>query len=314
MKITSPLRYPGGKAKALEYIMPLIPSDFSEYREPFLGGASVFVSLKQRNPNLFCRINDKNHDVYCFWKTLQENPNKLINAILQVKRGCKDGRSLYTKLASAQTSDVFGRALRFYILNRISFSGTVDSGGYSAEAFEKRFTLSRIETLLPLANLLKENVEVTEEDYMQLLVKEGQKVFIFLDPPYWNARKSSLYGKNGRLNKSFDHEEFAKAVKECKHKWLITCDDSPKIRKLFKSLGDVKIMIKRWKMQYVMNNKKSVLGKELFITNYEPTIQTTFAPSASNESLGTFMKTPHLEIVEKQLKRRKEQMRRSALT
>jgi site-specific DNA-adenine methylase len=44
--ISGPLRYPGGKSKALKFIAPLIPN-FEEYREPFLGGGSVFIYLKQ---------------------------------------------------------------------------------------------------------------------------------------------------------------------------------------------------------------------------------------------------------------------------
>jgi len=41
-------------------------------------------------------------------------------------------------------------------------------------------------------------------------------VFIFLDPPYWRARKFPLYGKKGDLNKYFDHEQFAANVREAK--------------------------------------------------------------------------------------------------
>ncbi len=46
MKIKSPLRYPGGKSKALDRIIPLIPGDFDEFREPFVGGGSVFLLSK----------------------------------------------------------------------------------------------------------------------------------------------------------------------------------------------------------------------------------------------------------------------------
>ncbi len=283
--ITTPLRYPGGKAKALKDILPLIPTGFSEYREPLLGGGSVFIALRQKYPNMFCRINDLNQDVYCFWKTLKDNPNQLVNAIARIKKGCKDGRRLYVKMASAETSGVFSRALRFYILNRITFSGTVDSGGYSAEAFEKRFTLSKIKALRPLAGLL-ENVEITRESYEQLLSEGGKNVFIFLDPPYWNARKFPLYGKNGDLNKSFDHTAFAENVKNCRHKWLITCDDSPLIRKLFSSFAHINII--QWEMQYGMNKKKAIKGKELFITNYEPPhVQTKMVQLALSASCGT---------------------------
>jgi DNA adenine methylase len=263
--IKSPLRYPGGKAKALRKILPLIPEDFSEYWEPFLGGGSVFIALKQQNPNVLCRINDLNRDVYCFWSTLKKNPNELIDAIIQIKKGCKDGKSLYTKLARPKTQGVFGRALRFYVLNRITYSGIVDSGGYSSEAFDKRFTFSKVETLRPLAQLLK-NVEITNESYEHLLFEEGKGVFVFLDPPYWNARKSPLYGKNGDLNKFFDHKQFAENVKKCKHKWLITCDDSNLIRSLFSFAH-----IYPWEMKYNgLNKKKAIKGKELFITNYVP--------------------------------------------
>jgi DNA adenine methylase len=262
-RVKSPLRYPGGKAKALGKILPLIPHSFSEYREPFLGGGSVFIAFKQQNPNALCRVNDLNRDVYCFWSAMKNNPNELIDAITQIKKACKDGKSLYAKLARAKTSGVFARALRFYLLNRITYSGTVDSGGYSSEAFEKRFTLSRIETLRPLAKLLK-NVEITNESYEYLLSKKGKDIFIFLDPPYWKARNSRLYGKNGNLSRIFDHKQFAEDVKKCEHNWLITCDDSSLIRKLFSFA-----YIYPWEMRYGMN-KKQIKGKELFITNCEP--------------------------------------------
>lgn len=258
--ITTPLRYPGGKARALGKILPLIPKGFSEYREPFLGGGSVFIAFKQQNPDALCRINDLNRDVYCFWSALKENPGELIDAITQVKKTCKDGKNLYAKLARAKTDGVFGRALRFYVLNRITYSGTVDSGGYSSEAFEKRFTLSKIEMLRPLANLLR-NVEITNESYESLLSKEGKNVFIFLDPPYWKARKSKLYGKNGDLSRIFRHKEFAENVKKCKHKWLMTCDDSILMRELFTSFAN----LQPWEMYYGMNHKQRK-GKELFIT------------------------------------------------
>lgn len=261
--ITSPLRYPGGKAKALRKILPLIPEGFSEYREPFLGGGSVFIAFKQQNPNTLCRINDLNRDVYCFWRAMKENPNELIDAITQIKKVSRDGKSLHVKLARAKTSGVFGRGLRFYILNRITYSGTVDSGGYSSEAFEKRFTLSKIEKLRPLANLLRK-VEITNESYESLLSKKGKNVFIFLDPPYWKSRNSRLYGRNGNLSRIFDHRQFAENVKKCEHKWLITCDDSTLIRELFSFA-----CIYPWEMRYGMN-KKQIKGKELFITNCEP--------------------------------------------
>jgi DNA adenine methylase len=43
----SPLRYPGGKSKAIDNIIPHIPLDIKEFREPFVGGGSVFLGFKK---------------------------------------------------------------------------------------------------------------------------------------------------------------------------------------------------------------------------------------------------------------------------
>jgi len=266
-RVESPLRYPGGKTRALSKILRFIPNHFSEYREPFLGGGSVFIAVKQLHPNAAYKLNDLNHDLYCFWSVVQRNVDELINEVLRIRNTCKDGRELYVRSARSKNTDDFHRAVRFYILNRITYSGTVDSGGYSTEAFAKRFTLSCIEKLKPLSNLLR-GVEITNKSYENLLFEKGKDVFIYLDPPYWRSKKSKLYGKNGDLHKSFDHKQFAKNVKKCGHKWLVTCDDSDVMRELFRFANT---HIYPWEMQYGMNNVKkqrASKGKELFITNH----------------------------------------------
>ena len=159
----------------------------------------------------------------------------------------------------------FERAVRFFILNRITFSGVVDSGGYSQSAFERRFTQSSIDRLAQLGPMLQ-RVKICWGDYESSLYAEGKDVFIFLDPPYWSAADSRLYGVGGELHTSFDHERFANNMRRCNHKWLITYDDSPKIRQLFSFA-----CITQWSLQYGMNNYKqgkAERGQELFIKNY----------------------------------------------
>ncbi len=151
------------------------------------------------------------------------------------------------------------------MLNRISFSGTVDAGGYSEQAFRARFTHSSICNLKKSKEVLQD-VLITNLDYEQLLNTDGQNVFIFLDPPYYSASQSRLYGKRGKLHVDFDHQRFARAVRACPHKWLITYDDCPEIRRLFEGYYVVELQL-----QYGMNNYKQTSarpGKELFIANY----------------------------------------------
>lgn len=266
----SPLRYPGGKSKAIDQIVDYIPERFSEYREPFIGGGSLFIYLKQIHPNLKCWINDLNYELYCFWLYSQKENQRLVNTIREVKKSHPDGKVLFEKLIGQNTESLsdFDRAVRFFILNRITFSGTVESGGYSQKAFESRFTDSSIERLLPLEKILK-NVIITNLDYRQMLTPSSENVFTFFDPPYLSATKSKLYGKKGALHTRFNHEEFAIALKNYEHAWLVTYDDSSEIRTLFNFA-----FLYEWELQYGMNNYKqsrAAKGKELFISNYSVT-------------------------------------------
>jgi DNA adenine methylase len=260
------LRYPGGKSKAVEKIITNIPSNIKEFREPMVGGGSVSLVIKQLFPNIKVKINDLNYDLICFWKTLRDNPDKLIKEVKRIKKAYKDGRKLYKDLITKSNGNEFERAVRFFVLNRITFSGTTDAGGYSQQAFEKRFTDSAIERLKIASEIVKD-FEITHGYYEKLLFEDGEGVFIFLDPPYYSTVKSRLYGKNGELHLNFDHKRFASNMKKCQHLWLITYDDCTEIRELFSFA-----YIYPWEMQYGMNNYKqssAKKGKELFITNYK---------------------------------------------
>lgn len=264
----SPLRYPGGKSRAIQLMQQLVPAEFDEYREPFVGGGSFFIFLKQKHPDLKIWINDLNPELYYFWKIAQLDSEKLAGESLRMKREKADGQSLFDELVNIDVNSLseMERAVRFFVLNRITFSGVVESGGYSKQAFEGRFTDSSIERVSKLGRLL-DGVRITHLDYREVLSGGGREVFTFLDPPYYKATKSKLYGRNGILHTDFNHDEFAAAMKACPHHWLITYDDSPEIRRNFDFAS-----ITEWELQYGMNNYKqgkADKGSELFISNYE---------------------------------------------
>ena len=117
----------------------MIPNDFNEFREPFVGGGSVFIAVKQLiKSNAIFKINDLNYDLYCFWTNVKDNSPELVKEITQVKKNATNGKGLFKFYMenSKELSDL-ERAVRFFVLNRITFSGTVDSGGYSQQAFER---------------------------------------------------------------------------------------------------------------------------------------------------------------------------------
>lgn len=266
-EIKSPLRYPGGKSRAIRQILSQFPAAPESYREPFAGGASVFLATKQRYSSRIKQywINDLNFDLFCFWKTARDENARLCAAVMEEKARFPKGRELYLRwLDEGGRWNDFERGLRFFIMNRITFSGTVDSGGYSQSAYENRFTDSSIERLRRLEASLHE-VKITHEDY-EALLHDSEKAFIFLDPPYYSATTSRLYGKKGDLHTGFDHLRFADQIRQCPHEWLITYDDSPEVRENFSFATLVE-----WTLQYGMNNykqDKAASGKELFIRNY----------------------------------------------
>ena len=263
-RIKSPLRYPGGKSRAVKKILPLIPDDIQEFREPFVGGGSVFIALKQHLPDISYAINDLNYNLIAFWKTARDR-NQEFRQVIESYREKFEGDSLYRHFQPRQEQNTFDRAVRFFVLNRITFSGTADSGGYSSQAHHDRFTQSSIDRISPLQTLLA-RVSITHDDYANTITRAGSEVFLFLDPPYFSTVGSKLYGENGDLHQTFDHERFARIMKKSPHRWLITLDDCPEVRDMFSWAT-----ILPWELQYGMDNycqTRAGIGKELFIMNY----------------------------------------------
>jgi DNA adenine methylase len=263
--IKSPLRYPGGKSRAVNLISTLVPK-FDEFREPFVGGGSVYVYLKQKFPEKIFWVNDLHFPVFKFWEMCDQDVDAVIEKIHQWRNKFSNGKELHKFLRENISGfNSLATAAAFFIFNRITFSGTTQSGGFSQQAFSGRFTESSIERLKKFGGLISET-KITNLDFQEVIAEKGKNVFLFLDPPYYSATKSALYGKNGNMHKNFDHDRFANTMKNCHHKWLITYDDSECIRKLFSFARIIE-----WDLTYGMRNiteTSNQTGKELFISNY----------------------------------------------
>lgn len=263
--IKSPLRYPGGKSRAVDLISTIVPK-FEEYREPFLGGGSIFIFLKQKFPNKNFWVNDLYLQLYKFWEMCKQDVDSVILKINEWRELFINGKELHKYLTTNISSfNDIETAAAFFIFNRITFSGTTESGGYSQQAYTGRFTQSSIDRLIQFSKVIK-NTKITNSDYSELITENGTDVFLFLDPPYFSATKSALYGKNGNLHKNFDHYRFAETIRNCNHKWLITYDDCSHIRKLFSFANIVP-----FDLTYGMRNitdSSNQNGKELLISNF----------------------------------------------
>ena len=156
-KLKTPLRYPGGKSRAVAKMMPYFPStnDIREYREPFLGGGSVALWVTQNYPNLErIWVNDKYWLLYNFWTHLQKDGPALAATLKEwkTKHDTKDkARELFNmckeEMHDRHTSD-FMKAVMFWTVNKCGFSGLTELASFSAGSSEKNFTPQGIDNLL----------------------------------------------------------------------------------------------------------------------------------------------------------------------
>jgi len=272
MIIKTPLRYPGGKSRAVKKLFRDLP-DFKSYREPFLGGGSCALEISRRY-NVPIWVNDKYYNLYCFWKQLQENSIMLYNSILELKitaESYEDSKEAHRKLfldsreEISGCSDPFRIAVLFYVCNKCSFSGLGESSGFSAQASQQNFSYNNIQKLKLFGPLIKEWL-ITNLDYKDVISDVPKDEFIFADPPY--DIKSGLYGKKGEHHLSFDHEEFEKEMSKLSAYVMITYNSNEDIRNLYKNWNQ-----NEWDLTYTMHSSKIYRSdeknrKELLITNY----------------------------------------------
>ena len=135
MKIRSPLRYPGGKSRAVKeiasYIIPNIPKN-NKICSPFFGGGSIEIHLAKQGYRVYGY--DAFPPLVDFWQVLLKNPNKLANTTekkLRVSREKFD--QIQENFRSKNWKSKNTNAVIFYLLNRTSYSGTTLSGGMAID-------------------------------------------------------------------------------------------------------------------------------------------------------------------------------------
>lgn len=240
--VKSPLRYPGGKSRAVKQILELLPQGLDTLCSPFLGGASIELACFSQ---LGIKVSgyDAFKPVVNFWQEVIKNPSQLAD---MVSKYYPLSRPKFYALQKryAELKDKQSLAAAFFVLNRTSFSGTTLSGGMSPG--HPRFTGKTIERL---ADFQVEGFSVKHADFKSSIPKHNSD-FLYLDPPYANG--GNLYGIKGDHHTGFDHEGLATILKN-RDGWLLSYNDCKMVRDLYHNF---KVLTPTW--SYGMNtNKKS---------------------------------------------------------
>ena len=75
--MTTFIRWQGSKTKYLKNILPLVPSNFSTYIEPFVGSGALFLHLQPQK----WIINDINADLMNLWNLVKVSPQYIISKL-----------------------------------------------------------------------------------------------------------------------------------------------------------------------------------------------------------------------------------------
>lgn len=278
MSTKSPLRYPGGKTRAVKILSALMPEDVLADTDkhviaPFVGGGSFELWLTSQGKTV------KAFDIFAqlavFWSQCDTDPGSLTAELRTTKATGVDSdlfKQLQGELRAFEAAPDSSQltkleiATKFFAVNRCSFSGSTLSGGFSKQAAAGRFTESSILKVEQWNNPL---FSVEHADAFTVLedpeLIEGAD-FMFLDPPYMLGKtKDKLYGDKGSTHDGFDHERLKSTLDTLSSKgirFILTYNDSEEIRELYR---DYHAVGTEW--AYGMNQSKK--SSEIILTNYD---------------------------------------------
>tara|TARA_Y200000002_G_scaffold10915_1_gene8987 strand:+ start:858 stop:1688 length:831 start_codon:yes stop_codon:yes gene_type:complete len=272
-QLKTPLRYPGGKSRAVKKLFgyyPLNKTEYKEFREPFLGGGSFALEWTKRFPDTKVWVNDLYEPLANFWMELQHDGEALQNSVWKTKNLHPD-RDTARELFEQAKEDInnkgltnIERAVAFYVTNKCSFSGLTESSSFSPQASESNFSYRGIEKLAEYGKLIQ-HWKITNSTYTDLLT-DDPTVFMYSDPPY--EISSNLYGRKGAMHKKFDHDQFASDCDDACADHIISYNSSQLIRDRF-----VNWNASEFDHTYTMRSVGKYMleqmdRKELVLTNY----------------------------------------------
>ena len=263
------LRWVGGKQNLTAKLIDLLPSNYKTrvYREPFLGGASLYFLTRPK----VAYLSDLNGHLIDCYKSIRDNPEQVARALSQHRK--RDSKAHYYLVRksynSAQSSAA--QAARFIYLNKTCFNGifrvnqrgefNVPYGFKETPAIPSRSEILRVSVFL-------RNAKLDAAPYERALSKARAGDFVYLDPPYpplngtayFTHYTKERFGVNDQvqLARLFDELSRRRCVV------MMTNADTPLIRDLYRRQNITTIFARR----YVTSQSVKYRIRELVIRNY----------------------------------------------
>lgn len=213
--------------------------------EPFCGGAGAALILLADGFADQIMLNDADLRIFSAWHAILEEPERFVAKLRDVRLDMQEWyhhRDLVSRFSEDEYSFDVGFSTLY--LNRTTRSGIILNagpiGGYDQRGkwkLDARFNVERLASQVEWLAANRSRIELSNMDALSFIDRVRRKptsdnMLFFIDPPYVKA--------GGRLY--FDGMSEAKHVAlsdiltsgSVKH-WVLTYDDAPLIRQLYKS-------------------------------------------------------------------------------
>jgi DNA adenine methylase len=248
-----PIPYIGGKNRLATQIVSRFP-EHTTYVEAFAGGAQVFF---RKPPSKVEVLNDKDYEVTNFYRCCQSHYEELVR-YLRFTIASREWFSILNRTDPTTLTDI-QRAARFLYLQKNCFGGLVKNQYFHYGVTQpSNFNPERIPKAVEETHHRLARVQIESLPYEQVLEKYDRPTTLFyLDPPYWDRK---LYKFN------FKEEDF-RAMEErltaLKGRFILSLDDHPKVREVFK-----RFRMERIEIHYTAQRETGARFGELVITNF----------------------------------------------
>lgn len=253
------INWVGGKRLLRKTIEPLIPTDIKSYIEPF-GGGGWILFYKQRWADLEI-YNDLDGRLVNLFRIVKYHPN----AFKEEYKYLLGSREMFLQYLSAKPFTDIQRAVQFYFLITRSFGGRGETFGTVKKSCggaskSQRNVLDKIDAI----HQRLDKVMIENRDFEKLINQyDFEGAFFYCDPPY---SKGCGYAVTSTTD--FDHERLRDTLKNIKGRFLLSYDDSPKIRELYKGFEMVEVERLNGINNREGTNRENKIFKELLIANY----------------------------------------------
>ena len=250
--------YLGGKRLLAKTIIPLIDKiPHNIYCEPFIGMGGIFF---RRTKKPKCEaVNDINSEIVNMFRMVERFPDYLADMLrfkicsrAEFKRMLATPPLLLTELE---------RAVRYLYIQKNAFGGKTFSQVFGVALERTRFDSERIIPQIHMLHKRLAGVYVECLPYQEFIKRyDRPDTLFYLDPPYWGCE--SFYGKD--FFSRADFGELAKLLKGIKGKFIMSINDVPEIRAIFKGF-----YIKEVNTRYTAGTQSGKQAAELLISNVD---------------------------------------------